>query len=177
MQAAALKEASCSLETPASLQVNSSLHCCCLQAAVRDEAARSLDPLRRLPELVAAAMPVTPEVLGPDSSLVSASVCAGWLSLGVLRSQPRLSYPGSLALCHACWQSRFECTPPPTAPPLHPFATPRQPAMSEESLRALLGEQLREATQRILEQQEALLEELAGQPQVRWGDSLIKGGC
>lgn len=44
-----------------------------LQAAVRDEAARSLDPLRRLPELVAAAMPVTPEVLGPDSSLVSAA--------------------------------------------------------------------------------------------------------
>ncbi|KAI7836874.1 hypothetical protein COHA_009274 [Chlorella ohadii] len=80
-----------------------------LEAAVRDEAARSLDPLRRLPELVAAAMPVTPEVLGPDSSL---------------------------------------------------------PAVSEESLRALLGEQLREATQRILEQQEALLEELAGQPQV-----------
>ena len=39
---------------------------------MRDEAARSLDPLRRLPELVAAAMPVTPEVLGPDSALVSA---------------------------------------------------------------------------------------------------------
>ncbi|PRW33600.1 hypothetical protein C2E21_7497 [Chlorella sorokiniana] len=80
-----------------------------LEAAVRDEAARSLDPLRRLPELVAAAMPVTPEVLGPDSSL---------------------------------------------------------PAVSEESLRQLLGEQLAAATQRILQQQEALLEELAGQPQV-----------
>lgn len=39
--------------------------------------------------------------------------------------------------------------------------------MSEESLRALLGEQLAAATQRIVQQQEALLEELAGQPQVR----------
>ena len=38
---------------------------------MRDEAARSLEPLRRLPELVAAAVPVTPEVLGPERALVS----------------------------------------------------------------------------------------------------------
>lgn len=42
-----------------------------VQAAVREEAYRSLEPLRRLPELLAAAMPVTPEVLGPlDRALV-----------------------------------------------------------------------------------------------------------
>jgi hypothetical protein len=40
-----------------------------LQAAVRWEAERALEPLRRLPQLVAQAMPVTPEVLGPDRSL------------------------------------------------------------------------------------------------------------
>ena len=51
--------------------------------------------------------------------------------------------------------------------PLRP--TPPQPPVSEESLRALLGEQLAAAAQRIMEQQEALLEELAGQPQVGWG--------
>ncbi len=43
-----------------------------MQDAVRDEAYRSMDPLRRLPELLAAALPVTPEVvLGPDRALVS----------------------------------------------------------------------------------------------------------
>jgi hypothetical protein len=43
-----------------------------VQAAVRDEAQRSLDPLRRLPELLQQAMPVTPDlVLGPDRALVS----------------------------------------------------------------------------------------------------------
>ncbi len=152
-----------------------------MQVAVRGEAARSLDPLRRLPELVAAAMPVTPEVLGPDSSLVSASVCAGWMSLGVLRSQPRCSCPGSLALSSSRLLTMHAGNHnpngplPSTAPPLHLFATPRQPAVSEESLRALLGEQLREATQRILEQQEALLEELAGQPQVRCTAALVSG--
>ncbi len=36
IQDAALKQASCSLDTPA--KVNGSLRCCCLQAAVRDEA-------------------------------------------------------------------------------------------------------------------------------------------
>lgn len=38
---------------------------------MRDETFRSLDPLRRLPELLAAAVPVTPEVLGPERALVS----------------------------------------------------------------------------------------------------------
>ncbi|PSC74895.1 hypothetical protein C2E20_1800 [Micractinium conductrix] len=45
-----------------------------LQAAVADEAYRSLEPLRRLPELMQAAVPVTPEVLlGPDRALPSLS--------------------------------------------------------------------------------------------------------
>jgi hypothetical protein len=41
-----------------------------------------------------------------------------------------------------------------------------QPALSEESLRAAVGDALGGAVREILEQQAALLEELAGQPQV-----------
>lgn len=49
-----------------------------VQGAVRDEAYRSMDPLRRLPELLAAALPVMPEVVvGPDRALVS-NARAGW---------------------------------------------------------------------------------------------------
>ena len=43
----------------------------CMQDAVREEAYRSMDPLRRLPELLQQAMPITPEVLGPERGLVS----------------------------------------------------------------------------------------------------------
>ncbi len=41
-----------------------------------------------------------------------------------------------------------------------------QPALSEETLRQLLAEQLGGAVQQLADQQEELLEELRGQPQV-----------
>lgn len=42
-----------------------------------------------------------------------------------------------------------------------------QPALSEETLRLLLAEQLGGAVQQLADQQEELLEELRAQPQVR----------
>jgi expansin (peptidoglycan-binding protein) len=48
-----------------------------LQEAVREETYRSLDPLRRLPELVQGALPVTPEVLVAP---VDGGSVSGWLS-------------------------------------------------------------------------------------------------
>ncbi|GAB4815945.1 hypothetical protein N2152v2_002991 [Parachlorella kessleri] len=80
-----------------------------LEASVRWEAERALEPLRRLPQLLSQAMPVTPEVLGP---------------------------------------------------------APTGPLLSEESLRQVLAEQLSAASQQILQQQAALLQELRGQPQL-----------
>ena len=46
------------------------------------------------------------------------------------------------------------------------------PLLSEESLRQVLAEQLSAASQQILQQQAALLEQLREQPQVRYGDRL-----
>lgn len=47
---------------------------------VRQEAARSLEPLRRLPQLLADAMPVVPEVLPPSTSSPQAvsALCVLW---------------------------------------------------------------------------------------------------
>ena len=53
-----------------------------LQASVRWEAERALEPLRRLPQLLSQAMPVTPEVLGPAPS-VSLLGCACCLNEAV----------------------------------------------------------------------------------------------
>lgn len=52
-------------------------------------------------------------------------------------------------------------------PPPAPLAA--QPSLSEEGLRQVVGEALAGATRDILDQQAALLEELAGTPQVGCG--------
>lgn len=123
-----------------------------VQAAVREETYRSLEPLRRLPELLAAAMPVTPEVLAPlDRALVGGCPIASWVP-----SRACFQLPAHHGTLH------------PSSPHLHGSSSPMwlQPVTSEESLRAVVGDALGAAVREILEQQAALLEELAGQPQV-----------
>ena len=77
-----------------------------LGAAVRSEARRSLEPVRRLPELLAAAMPVTPEVvMAPDGLLVRRFFA--WRFRGGTRC--------SLA-AGGCWgRRRWECAELPAA--------------------------------------------------------------
>ena len=60
-----------------------------LGAAVLSEARRSLEPVRRLPELLAAAMPVTPEVvMSPDGLLVRRRGLLGAAWLLALAGEP-----------------------------------------------------------------------------------------
>ena len=125
-----------------------------------DEAYRSLEPLRRLPELMQAAVPVTPEVLlGPDRALVSAAGAQAGGTGAVPLATGRAG-----AVLHACGAvSAHPCPALPSTPPPPPLL---QPSLSEEGLRLLLGEQLGAATRQLAAQQEQLLEEIRSQPQV-----------